>query len=90
MNMQDRLVLSNWLRGKATLDEVEQAARYGLVDNQRFSENAPRAFKLIWTWSSARFSGPADKLQSRFAARCGYEALERRMNRVQAWAQRLS
>lgn len=88
--MKDRLVLANWLAAGATLAEVEGASRIGLVENERFTENARRAFRLIWVWSVPRLGGIAGSLQERYYQRCGREALSRRHARARQWAERLA
>lgn len=89
MEMKDRRALANWIRSNASLSEVEGTSRFGLVDNERFTYQAVRAFKLLWSWSSHRFAGPAGKAQDRFIDKCGNDALERRFARAKRIADRL-
>lgn len=71
MEMKDVLQLDRWLRSGASLSEVEDAQRYGLVDNERFTEQARRAYKLLWLWSAPRFGGAAAVRHERFYNKCG-------------------
>lgn len=86
MDHRDKTQLAVWLRTGATLAEVETTAHLGLVGNTRFTNQAVRAYKLIWTWSAARFSGLAGISQERLYDRCGPEVLQRRMARAQRFA----
>ena len=81
MNLRDRLQVLTWIAAKVSLAEVEAVDRFGLVDNERFSPDAVRAYRLLWRWSAFRFS---DAAQARFQARCGRAALERRFERCRA------
>lgn len=87
---KDRQALSNWLRSGASLDEVESVSRTGLVDNERFTEAAVRAYRLLWNWCSYRFGGDAGDAQERYYAKCGREAFERRRKRARQWANKLA
>lgn len=78
MNLKDTLAITNWVLGRATLADVEQGAREGLVLNERFSESAVRAYRLAWTWCGRN----ASAAQWRFAQRCGQSALDRRIHRA--------
>ncbi len=89
MSPKDRQVLAAWLRSRASLKEVEAIAPVGLVENERFTPTALRAFRLLWTWSAFRFSGPAGRAQDRFFDRRGPLALTRRIERAQRHAARL-
>jgi hypothetical protein len=90
MLMKDQIVLRNWLRSGATLAEVESVSRFGLVDNERFTEQARRAYKLLWTWSASRFAGVAGLKQERAYARLGSDGLRRRFERCNRIIARLS
>lgn len=81
MLIKDQIVLRNWLRSGATLAEVESVSQFGLVDNERFTEQARRAYKLLWTWSAPRFAGVAGMKQDRAYARIGGDRLRRRFER---------
>ena len=89
MTPQDRDQLRRWLAGRATLAEVEGASSIGILGNVRFTEAARRAYVLLWTWSAARFAGPANWAQARYASRCGFPALYRRFDRALAIMKRL-
>lgn len=78
MDLRDTLTLANWVRNRATPDDVERAARVGLVGNVRFSETAVRAYRLAWTWCGRN----ATAAQWRYVQRCGNTALERRIQRA--------
>jgi hypothetical protein len=90
MKMKDLEQLRRWLAGNATLEEVENTSTFGLVGNERFTENARRAYMLLWTWGAPRFSGVADTKQDRFFNRCGYPALMRRFERSKAIAAKIA
>ena len=79
MNSKDKQVLITWLVSKASLNEVENTARIGLVGNVRFSENAVRWYKFIWEFSCHRLSSTA---QDMLYNKHGLKALHRRFNRV--------
>jgi hypothetical protein len=89
MQIKDRLQLMTWLRGGASLASVMGASQYGMVENERFTPDARRAFKLLWTWSAPRFSGEAGLKQDRAYARLGSAGLARRMQRARQFAERL-
>lgn len=89
MNTRDILQLSYWVHGRASLASVETAERFGLVDNDRFSESARRAFVLYWTWSAIRVSGRADALQDRCYRAHGMAGLHRRIARARRLAARV-
>lgn len=78
MNMKDTLQLANWLDSRASYNDVKYVARFGLVDNERFTEQARRAFFLAWTWSGESLS---DEAKYRFWKRCGEVAFQRRIQR---------
>lgn len=83
MDARDTLQLERWLLGRASLAEVEEADPVGLVGNIRFGEQARRAYRLIWAWSTHRFGGWAGSWQERVYARHGRAFVERRIARVQ-------
>lgn len=56
MNRQDKQRVQMWLESGASLHEVLNTPRNGLVENVRFSEAAVRLFSLIYKWSSFKFS----------------------------------
>lgn len=78
MNYKDTMQVTNWICGGASMAEVERVEQYGLVDNQRFTDQAVRAFRLAWTWTGINFSED----QNRFYERRGSEALDRRIERA--------
>lgn len=82
MEAKDILQLSYWVHGRASLADVESVDRIGLVDNERFTEQARRAFVLYWTWSTFRHSGRADWLQERCYRAHGMDGLKRRIARA--------
>lgn len=84
MNMQDRLQVATWLRSGASLSEVENTPRIGLVGNVRFSENAVRLFRLLWLWSAYRFGGFAGAEHDAVYKACGKDFYNRRIDRCQA------
>jgi hypothetical protein len=83
MDIQDTLCVQRWLKMKMSLAEVESVESIGMVDNKRFSRNAIRLFRLLWSWSAHRFSGEAGRKQDQYYARRGKEALNRRIERCQ-------
>jgi hypothetical protein len=89
MQIKDRLQLAVWLKSSASLAAVEQVCRFGLVENERFTEQAPRAFRLLWTWSAPRFSGEAGRLQERAYTKLGAARYNRRFERAKKFAQTL-
>jgi len=78
MEMKDHLQLQTWLNARVPLSEVERVSRFGLCDNERFTERARDAYKLIWTWCGINSSYE----QNRFYKRRGMEALDRRIARA--------
>lgn len=84
LSMQDTRTLCNWIAGRATLADVESVDAVGLVGNIRFSERARRRFRLIWEWSTFRYSSLA---QDRFYNLHGRSAFYRRMARVRRMAE---
>lgn len=78
MRMKDTLQLQTWLRSNASLDEVMRTPRFGLVDNERFTEKARKHFIFLWRWGSTRESVRHD----RFYRVMGAEAYFRRIKRV--------
>lgn len=87
---KDALQLSYWLSSRATLQEVLEANRIGLVGNERFSETARRAYVLIWEWSAHRFGGAIGARQEALYKRHGRAFLEARFKRVNNIARRLA
>lgn len=87
MNLEDTLILQSWLRSNASLAEIESANPIGLVGNQRFSESAVRAYRLIWNWTAFRFSSPE---QNRVYNKCGHQFVARRIARVQEWVEKFT
>lgn len=85
MTIKDQLVLASWLQQKLSLDEVMQAQQMGLVGNARFSNQAIRAYQIIWSWSAIRLHGEAGENQARFEAKCGKDRLNARISRVNLW-----
>lgn len=81
MNLKDTLQLSNWLRSKSSLSEVEAASPVGLVGNERFSGDARRAFRLAWGWSAHRFHGTYGAWQESVYIRHGKDFVDRRIAR---------
>lgn len=82
MEMKDKIQLQRWINSGASLAEVESVSRFGLVNNERFTERAREVYVWLWTWSTARFSGTAGALQDRLHRRRGMAALNRRYTRV--------
>lgn len=82
MLMRDRIQLGYWLRGNASLADVENAGAIGLVENVRFTERARSKFRFVWAWSTERFEGRAGAAQERFYKLHGMAALNRRISRV--------
>jgi len=89
MNLQDTLTFCNWVKGKATLNDVTIACRTGVVGNVRFTEQARRAFILAWTWSAPRFSGEAGIKHDRAYKKLGAEAYYRRIERCNNLVKRI-
>lgn len=90
MEMRDRIMLANWLNSRVSLDDVESFASVGLVENVRFTPAAKRAFRLIWEWSSPRFSGRIGMRQDALYNRHGREFLEKRFARCNRIAAKLA
>lgn len=90
MTRKDYQQLSIWLRGGATLDEVLSTPTYGLVENQRFTEAARRAYILLWTWCAYRHGGQPGRKQDKAFMELGPELFKRRMARAQRWADNLA
>lgn len=91
MDLKNTMQLSYWLRSGASLEDVERTSPVGMVGNQRYDvDQAQRAYRLLWTWGSHRYTGEAARQQERFMERCGPAALGRRMARAREWAKRLS
>lgn len=90
MTPKDLEQLRRWLASGASLGEVESVSQIGLVGNERFTEQARRAYRLLWTWSAPRFSDPAGSKQDKYFNRRGYAALEQRFARCRAHIARLS
>jgi len=89
MLMKDRLQLKIWLTAGASLASVQRTKPQGLVENERFTPAASRAFELLWRWSAPRFSGAAGLSQERAYAKLGSQGLERRFQRARRIAERL-
>lgn len=87
---KDALQLSYWLSSRATLQEVLEANRIGLVGNERFTEKARRVYVLIWEWSAHRFGGAIGARQEALYKRHGRAFLEARFKRVNNIARRLA
>jgi hypothetical protein len=83
-DQKDSLQLGYWVSGRASLADVESVERFGIVGNERFSERARRRFRIIWEWSTFRFSSHA---QDTFWNRHGRAAFYRRMRRVRRLAE---
>lgn len=88
MTIKDRNQLAWWLAGGATLAEVLAVERFGLVDNERFTPAAVRAFTLAWEWSTHRFGGRIGARQDMLHAKHGPSFLARRYARCQRLVQR--
>lgn len=89
MNPKDCAQLFQWLASGATLAEVESTPRIGFVGNELFTEQARRAYRLIWQWSGPRFGGDIGARQDRVHDRCGADFLARRFERCRRIARRL-
>ena len=81
MEIKDKQQLKYWLNN-ASLEDVMRVERIGLVENERFTEQARRAYILLWSWSDYRFEGKAGENQERFYNKCGRNAFIRRKNRA--------
>lgn len=82
LTWQDKLVLQSWLRSGVSLAYVEALVQRGLVENTSYSDNAVRAFKLIWSWSAVRLTGEAGSAQARYELKCSKQALDKRIERA--------
>lgn len=82
MSPRDREQLRRWIAGRASLAEVETPGSIGLIGNERFTEDARRVYRWLWTWGAPRFGGEAGRLQDRLYMRRGAAALARRYDRV--------
>lgn len=82
LSMKDRIQIARWLKSGATLDEVLNAPRFGLVENERFSERAREVYIWLWTWSAHRFEGKAGRQQNDIYCKYGMAGLYRRFARV--------
>lgn len=89
MLQKDINTLTNWVKGRASLRSVEEVSRYGLVENERFTENARRAYRLIWGWSAVRLSGPYGTWQDRVFDRWGASFVDRRIQRCNELVRKL-
>ncbi len=89
MSMKDTLQLSNWINSRVSLADVESVDRYGLVGNERFTESARRAYRLIWEWSAHRFGGSIGARQEMLWNRHGRDFVERRIARCKARIEKL-
>jgi len=78
MQMKDRLQLQTWLRSNASLAEVMRVPRFGLVENERFTEKARKHFLFLWRWGSTRNMVRHNK----FYRVMGADAYFRRIKRV--------
>lgn len=83
MLMKDKLQLIKWLKSNASLAEVENTKRFGLVENERFTERARKAYIFLWGWSTPRFSGNIGLKHDKFYNSVGKEVYYRRINRVE-------
>lgn len=81
MEMKDTIQLERWLAGRASLQDVMSVERFGLLDNERFTEQARRAYILAWEWSAPRFSGRIGWRQEMLFKRHGQAFLQRRYDR---------
>lgn len=52
MQPKDLVQLRVWLVSGATMADVESTSSYGLVGNERFTEQARRAYRMLWVWSA--------------------------------------
>lgn len=84
MHPADMEQLACWLRSRASLADVERAQQYGLVGNQRFTEDAVRAYKLLWLWSAPRFGGEAGARHDEAYTKLGGSLYSRRIERAKA------
>jgi hypothetical protein len=89
MSPQDKVQLQNWIRGKANRHDVMMAEAIGMVGNVRFTEQARRAYILLWDWSCNRFSGQIGARQDFLYKKWGSMFLDRRFARVMAKVERI-
>ena len=82
MSPKDHNQLCQWLRAKATYNEVMSADPIGLVGNVRFSETARQRWLFLWNWSAPRFSGSIGIKQDRCYSIMGKDFLNRRFRRI--------
>lgn len=82
MNPKDKTQLQNWITSGDSCDTVLRAPRFGLVGNERFTEQTRRAFLYLWAWSAPRFEGSVGAAQDRVYKRGGQAALDRRYARI--------
>lgn len=54
--MHDKMTLSQWLRERRSYNDIAELSRFGLVENERFSERARRLYLKLWEWSAHRMS----------------------------------
>lgn len=78
MQPKDIIAVERWLRSGASLYEVETTPRFGLVDNERWTPQAVRLYRLIWEWSAYRLNS---ERQDRAYRRLGTEGIKRRIER---------
>lgn len=86
---KDRQQIAAWLNSGASYNDVVNAPRIGLVENERFSERAREVYIWLWTWSAHRFEGSAGRKQSDIYYRYGMAGLNRRIERVKRIIERL-
>lgn len=89
MNIRDLTVLTYWIKGGATLQEVERAEQYGMYGGVRFTSQAVRAYKLLWLWAAYHMADPWLSRQAKYASKCGYPALNRRIVRALRWIDKI-
>lgn len=90
MEMKDKLAVSTWLKSGASLADVETVANVGIVGNVRFTPQAVRAYKLLWTWCAFRFAGSAGRKQDNFFNKCGSTMFHNRLARANRIAAKLA
>jgi hypothetical protein len=83
MNNKDKQQLRHWICSNASYNDVINASRFGLVENERFTERAREVFIFLWTWSAHRFEGAAGKLQNDIYYYHGMQGIDRRIARIQ-------
>lgn len=89
MLMKDKIAVGNWLRINLSYNEVMKISRYGLVENERFTDRAKEVYIFLWTWSAPRFEGLAGNLQEVVYKKHGHNALHRRYARVNRMIQNI-